>query len=141
MTDTAAPQPSNFTASFAIRVHALHTTTIESMTGVIKKVEWTMQGAEQGQTFELPKTTDLSDPQPELFIPLEQVSETHVVDWIHANETRMPGFKAHIQTVLDEKIARAALTPARLPWLESSQAAPAAELTNDAQAPAVARAA
>lgn len=141
MTDTAAPQPSNFTASFAIRVHALHTTTIESMTGVIKKVEWTMQGTEQGQTFELPKTTDLSDPQPGLFIPLEQVSETNVVDWIHANETRMPGFKAHIQTVLDEKIARAALTPARLPWLESSQAAPAAEPTDNAQAPAVERAA
>jgi len=141
MTDTAAPQPSNFTASFAIRVHALHTTTIESMTGVIKKVEWTMQGDEQGQTFELPKTTDLSDPQPELFIPLEQVSETNVVDWIHANETRMPGFKAHIQTVLDEKIARAALTPARLPWLESSQATPVAEPSDHAGAPLVAPAA
>ena len=141
MTTTVTPQPNNFTASFAMKVYALHTTTVDGMDGVIKRVDWTMIGSEEGQTFELPQTTDLNNPQPDLFIPLHQVEKENVVQWLEANDTRIPSIKLHIQMVLDKEVARAALTPARLPWLESSQATPVAEPSDHAGAPLVAPAA
>lgn len=118
MTDSieAAPQPSNFTATFTIQVKGIRTTTVNNLQNVIKQVEWVLVGEESGQRFELPQTTMLLAPVSETFIPLAEVTEANVAEWIEANETRMPGIKAHIQLVLDKQIAEANLTETPMPW-------------------------
>jgi len=119
MTDiiSAAPQPSNFTATFEIKINAIRTATFGELINVIRKVDWTLKGTESGQSFELPQTTDLGYPQVESFMPLAQVDEASVIAWVEATETRMPGIKAHIQMVLDKEVAKAALESAPLPWV------------------------
>ena len=112
----AAPQPSNFTASFTVSVDSIRTGTVGGLTDVIKKVEWTLTGTESGQSFALPQTTDLSEPDAASFKPLAQVTEADVRAWIEATETRMPGIKAHIQYVLDREVTKAALEAKPLPW-------------------------
>jgi len=136
MTDIieAAPQPSNFTATFEIKVNGIRTGTVGDLTNVIKKVDWTLKGTEGGQSFELPQTTDLGDPEAESFVPLAQVNEANVIAWIEATETRMPGIKAHIQLVLDREVAKAALESKPLPWAPPApEPAPAPEPTPAAE--------
>jgi hypothetical protein len=75
-----------------------------------------MTGTEGAQTFELPQTTTVPDPQSEGFIPLENLTEQQVVAWIEAHDSRIAAIQAHIQTVLDREVAKAALQPAAMPW-------------------------
>lgn len=116
MTIEAAPQPSNFTATFTIKVNGIRTTTVDGMQNVVKQVDWTMIGEESGQRFELPQTTILVDPVIDSFVPLTQVTEQTVISWIEANETRIPAIKAHIQIVLDKQVAESTLVSAPMPW-------------------------
>jgi hypothetical protein len=112
----AAPQPDNFTATFTIKINGIRTATVGQYENVVKQVEWTMVGEEGTQKFELPQTTDLPDPNGQLFIPLQDLTESTVIDWVEINETRLPGIKAHIQYVLDKELAKAQLTATNMPW-------------------------
>lgn len=128
----AAPQPSNFTATFIIKVNAIRTTSVGDLTDVVKQVEWTMVGTEAGKTFELPQTTTLQDPDGQPFIPLANLTETQIASWIEATDTRLPGIKAHIQLVLDREIAKDQLQSKPLPWapvVEPTQATEPASAT------------
>ena len=124
MTIEAAPQPSDFTATFTIKVTGLRTATINGIENAVKQVEWTLIGTEGGQTFELPQSTTVPDPQSEGFVPLQNLTEAQVVSWIEAHETRLPGIKAHIQLVLDREVAKAALATAQMPWAPATEPAP-----------------
>lgn len=126
----AAPQPSNFTANFTIRVTGLRTATINGIADAVKQVEWVLVGTEASQSFELPQTTQVPDPQSEGFIPLQNLTEAQVVSWIETHETRLPGIKSHIQLVLDREVAEAALQPTAMPW------APAPEVPETEAPPA-----
>jgi hypothetical protein len=103
-------------ATFEIKVTAIRTATVGSNTGVVKQVDWTMKGTEGAQSFELPQTTDLPDPDGQPFIPLEQLTEAKVVEWIEATDLRLESIKAHIQYVLDKELAKAQLTVTNMPW-------------------------
>lgn len=120
MTETvaipAAAQPTNFTATFTIKVNGIRTATVGQHTGVVKQVEWTLIGEEAGQKFELPQVTNLGDPAAEGFVALSDLTEAAVVAWIESAETRLPGIKAHIQFVLDKEVARSALASTAMPW-------------------------
>lgn len=116
MTIEAAPQPSDFTATFTIKVTGLRTATINGIENAVKQVEWTMVGTEGDQTFELPQSTTVPDPQSEGFVPLTNLTEAQVVAWIEAHDTRIPGIKSHIQLVLNREIARANLVSTPMPW-------------------------
>lgn len=136
MTIEAAPQPSGFTAEFTIKVTGLRTTTVGDKTGVVKQVDWTLIGEESGQRFELPQSTQLPDPDGQPFIPLNALTEAEVVAWIEANETRMPGIKAHIQLVLDREVAKSALTTTAMPWAPPApEEPPAPEVPITTEAP------
>lgn len=102
-------------ATFQTKINAIRVGTFNGQTGVVKKVEFTVVGTEQGQTFELPQTVDLGDPEGTI-IPLTDVSEANVVSWVEANFANMEGVKAHIQFVLDKEVAKHALESAPLPW-------------------------
>jgi hypothetical protein len=105
------------TATFTIKVSGIRTATIANRTNVIKQVDWTMIGTESGQTFDLPQTTTLDDPDGHTFIELANVTEADIVSWIEATDTRIPSIKQHIQYVLTKEVAAKSLTSTQLPWL------------------------
>jgi hypothetical protein len=109
-------QPQNFTADFAIRITGLRTQTVAGVPNVVKQVAWTITGTEAGQTFELPQTTTVPDPDAADFVPLEQLTEPQVVAWIEAQDIRLPSIKQHIQLVLDRQVEQAVLQSTPMPW-------------------------
>lgn len=123
MTTEAAPQPSDFTAEFAIKITGLRTQTVDGLANVVKQVEWVLIGTEADQTFQLPQTTTVPDPEQPGFVPLENLTEAQVVVWIETHETRLPGIKSHIQLVLDREVAKAGLVSAAMPWAPAEPAA------------------
>lgn len=104
------------TATYEIKINAIRTKAVGELTDVIKRVEFTVKGTDEGQSFELPQTVDLSDPEAEAFKPLEQVTEADVISWVEANFGNMEGVKAHIQYVLDQEVAKNALSVSPMPW-------------------------
>lgn len=127
MTIEAAPQPSNFTADFAITINGIRTATVGELTNVVKHVEWVLKGTESGQSFELPQKTMMGEPDAQNFIPLASLTPEAVTAWIEAAEAeRMPGVKAHIQYVLDKIVAEASMQSAPLPWAPAPEPEPSA---------------
>ena len=120
MTETVATptaeQPTNFTATFTIKVNSIRTATLGEYTDVVKQVDWTLTGEESGQKFDLPQTTALGDPEAANFVPLANLTEAEVAVWIEATDTRIPGIKAHIQFVLDKEVAKSTLASTPMPW-------------------------
>jgi hypothetical protein len=113
---------------FTITITAIRTTTVGELESVVKHVEWTLKGAESGQSFELPQKTMMGEPNSEDFIPLTSLTPEVVVAWIEAAEAdRMFSIKAHIQSVLNKMVEEAALDSAPLPWAATPEPeAPAA---------------
>lgn len=103
-------------ATFETKINAIRTGTVGELTNVVKRVEFTVKGTEQGQSFELPQSVDLADPQSEAFVPLAQVTEANVIQWVNENFTNMSAVQEHIQYVLTQEVAKAALAEAPLPW-------------------------
>lgn len=127
MTIEAAPQPSNFTAKFVVKVTGIRTGTLGDKSNVIKQVDWILTGEECNQKFELPQTTQLSDPDINKFIPLVELTENDVISWIETTEERMPSIKAHIQSVLDKEVAKSKLSTEAMPWSPADAVQVAAE--------------
>lgn len=121
-----SPEP-EYTAEFTTLITGIRTGNVGNLVDVVKKVEFTVRGTLGGQTFELPQWCDLSEPQSETFKPLDQVTESDVVQWVEANFTNWPGVKSHIQYVLDKEVAKAALESKPLPWAPAPE--PATEST------------
>lgn len=111
-------------ATFEIKINAIRTGAVGNLTDVIKRVDFTVKGAEQGQSFELPQSVEIADPNPEQFIQLANVTEANVIAWVEENFTNMGGVKAHIQYVLDKEIAAAAFASQPLPWAPAPEPAP-----------------
>jgi hypothetical protein len=129
MTDSVSATE-NFTADFTIKITGLRTATVNGIEDAVKQVEWILSGSEASQTFELPQTTQVPNPEAEGFIPLQNLTEAQVIAWIETHDIRLPDIKAHIQSVLDREVARAALQPVPMPW------APVAEIPENSPAPA-----
>ena len=105
------------TASFEIITNAIRTGTVGELTNVVKQVDWTLKGHQDGQTFDLPQKTVIADPSPEAFIPLAQVTAENVAAWVEENTPAIDAIKAHIQIVLDRQCQEAGLIAAALPWV------------------------
>ncbi len=105
------------TATFEIITNAIRTASVGELTNVVKQVEWTLKGTQEGQTFELPQKTVIADPAPEAFIPLAQVTAANVATWIEENVDNLDAIKEHIQIVLDRQCQEVSLTEAALPWV------------------------
>lgn len=103
-------------ATFTIKITGLRTLNLGNLQNAVKQVDWTLVGTQEGQTFELPQTTNVPDPQADGFIPLEALTEAQVIAWVEAHDSRIPSIQAHIQYVLDREVAKAALTSTTMPW-------------------------
>lgn len=124
----AATQPDIFTADFTIKVNGLRTKTVGVNSNVVKEVEWTLIGKHGTCNFELPQSTQLPDPI-ENFIPITDLTESEVINWIENNESRLLGIKAHIQLVLDQQSLKNNLEVVKMPWATEE------ETTGPASAP------
>jgi hypothetical protein len=103
--------------TFQIKITGLRTQTVNGMENAVKQVEWAMVGTEGTETFQLPQTTVVPDPQAQGFIPLADLTEAQVIAWVEANEPRIAAIQAHIQTVLDREVAKAQLVSTPMPWV------------------------
>jgi len=103
-------------ATFEIKINAIRTGAVGNLADVVRKVEFTVKGTEEGQSFELPQAVDLGEPASESFIQLSALTEANVVEFVESAFTNMDGVKAHIQFVLDKEVAKAALESKPLPW-------------------------
>ena len=117
-------------AEFQIKITGLQTATVGELTNVIKRVDFTVTGTEEGHSFELPQSVDMNEPDATSFIQLADLTEANVAAFVEGAFLNMPGVKAHIQYVLDKEVAKGRLTAAPLPW------APAAEPTPEVNTPA-----
>lgn len=122
----AAPQPSNFTANFEIKILGIKVTSTDSLSNIIRTVEWRIFGTEGEHTVMDTRTTELGAPDPDSFVALDNVMETNVKTWIETTDMRIPGIKHGLQMRLDElKNPPHASVP--MPWApepESEEPAP-----------------
>lgn len=108
-------------ATFETRINAIRTGTVGELTNVVKRVEFTVKGTDQGQSFELPQSIEIADPDPVAFIQLSNVTEANVIQWVNENFANMGAVQEHIQYVLNQEISKAALTEVSLPWAPVSE--------------------
>jgi hypothetical protein len=104
-------------ATFTIKINGIRTTTVGERANVVKQVDWALVGKESSQTFELPQSTTLADPDGQPFVELSNLTEAEVTAWVEAAAGNIDGIKAHIQMVLDREVARAALADTAMPWV------------------------
>jgi len=103
-------------ATFTIKINGIRTTTVGERANVVKQVDWTLTGEETGQSFALPQSTTLADPDGQPFIELANLTEAEVIAWVEATELNLNGIKSHIQFVLDKEVAKSALVSTAMPW-------------------------
>lgn len=111
-------------ATFTTRVSGLRTATVAGLPDVIRQVDFIIVGTQDAQTFELPATTDLHEPDPGNFKQLADVTEADVAGWVDGAFVHLEGVRAHIQMVLDGMCARAVCEEKPLPWAPVPEADP-----------------
>lgn len=111
-------------ATFTYSPTGLRTATVNGLADCIVQVDFNVVGTQEGQTFALPATTNLHAPDAGNFKQLANVTEADVAGWIEGAFANLPGTQAHIQYVLDDMCARAALAERPLPWAPVPETVP-----------------
>lgn len=102
---------------FEIKVTAIATSTINTMAGVIKRVDFVVRGTKENHVYEIPESVSLTNPSPDTFKVLSSVVEVDVINWIKTNYANLDGTKTHVEYMLDKQIAQGQLDPTPLPWI------------------------
>jgi hypothetical protein len=102
---------------FEIKVTAIATSTINTMAGVIKRVDFVVRGTKENHVYEIPESVSLANPSPDTFKILSSVVEADVINWINTNYTNLDSTKTHVEYMLDKQIAQGELNPTPLPWI------------------------
>lgn len=108
-------------ATFSIKIRSIRTGPVGDLTDVIKRVDFAVVGEQSGQTFELPQSIEIADPDPAVFIQLPNVTEADVVRWVGENFANTEAVQTHIQRVLLDQIAKASFTDKPLPWAPAQE--------------------
>lgn len=104
-------------ATFTIRIHKVYTKDEGGLSNVIKRVDWTLSGAQDSQTTPLsPQSTELSLANAENFILYDALTEADVVSWVQANSPQLDILKSHLQVYLDRMCLLATYNSPPLPW-------------------------
>lgn len=107
-------------ATFTTTINAVRTASEVGLTQVVKQVEFTITGHQEGQSFALPQSVEFGPADAASFTPFAQLTEAQVVGWVEASFANMDAVKAHIQLVLDRECAKAALASETPPWVTES---------------------
>lgn len=102
--------------NYKIRIESVRTTTLGTLTNVVKQINFTLVGEEAGQSFALPQQIRIGNPDSENFIPFENLDEQTVENWVADNEAEYNGAKSHIELILAKRVEEAALQSTPLPW-------------------------
>lgn len=105
-----------FTATFTSIITNIKTNTVDDMVDVIKQVDWTLKGEETDQTFELPQTMILDNPNKDAFIKFSDITLAIVTAWVETSTTSLDAAKAQIQYVINKRISEAAFKTTAMPW-------------------------
>lgn len=104
-------------ATFTIKIHKVYTKDESGLINVIKRVDWTLSGAQDSQTTPLsPQSTELSLANTDSFIPYDSLTEATVVSWVEANSPQLDILKSHLQVYLDRMCLLATYNSPPLPW-------------------------
>ena len=104
-------------AIFTIKVLNIGITTVDNLTDVVKQVTWSIKASKDGvSTEEVQYDTILNPPDSSNYIPLSELTEDKVVDFIISNDPRLPGIKNYLKERVEIEIAKTTLIPAPLPW-------------------------
>jgi hypothetical protein len=103
-------------ATFTLTINGLKTKDENGLEGVIKIVNWTLHGQQDGVSFELPQETLLRNPDPGSFVPLSELTPQVVTSWMEARSEHYQAVKAHIQYVLDREVEKAGTQEVAPPW-------------------------
>jgi hypothetical protein len=104
------------TTAYEVKIIAIATSTINGLEGVIKRVDFVLRGTKADHIYELPESVSLSNPDPQSFKVLANVTEADVIAWVNSNHASIDGLKLHVEFMLDKQISQGELIPTPLPW-------------------------
>lgn len=87
-----------------------------SLTNVVREVDFILTGTDRGCSFQLPVTLKLDAPDSNNFIPFENLSKTEVENWIWSKDEELQSYKAHIAIVVGRETAKLGLEEKPMPW-------------------------
>lgn len=103
---------------FNTTINGIRASNTESLTDVVRIVDFTITGTEAGMSFSISASTELSAPDPESFIPLTELTEADVLGWVEAKSVMVEGIRANVQHHLRKQIAQSQVVSKPLPWAE-----------------------
>lgn len=120
------------TITYSTRITGLRVRNEGDLSNVVRVVDFIVSGVDGDIRYEISSNTELRDPvDPDTFIPMEDLTEAQVVEWLEADPNILTGIKANIAYFIGQKQAEAQLENKPLPWqppvpLPPSPEAPAA---------------
>lgn len=105
---------------FTTEINSCRVTSQGDLTDVVKEVNVTITGTDDvvtSCTFSLPIQVKFGEADPQSFTPFEDITQTEMIDWVNAQTDQIAPVQAHIEYVLQQQLAIAALTPKPLPWV------------------------
>lgn len=121
---------------YTTAIDSCRVTTQGDLTNVVKEVNCTITGTDDvvtSCTFSLPIQVKFGAADPQSFTPFEDITEAEMVAWVNAQTDQIAPVQAHIEYVLQQQLAIAALTPKPLPWAPPTPPDPAAPVPPTAE--------
>lgn len=112
-------------ATFTYKIDGVRTATVGNLTDVVKQVNFTITGEEEGLSFSLPSQVKLEDPDPNNFVQFSNLTEQEVIAWVAGRTDIVGPMKDHIQMVLNRMVQEAQLQSKPLPWAPVTPPEPA----------------
>lgn len=111
------------TIVYSYKVNAARVGSQDSLTDVIKQVNFTVTGEDDGAKFSLPTSCELADADPNNFTAFDQLTEAQIIGWVE-NLTTTNAIKDHVAMVVEKEKSKLVLENKRLPWQPVVEAAP-----------------
>jgi len=108
---------------FSYRVNNAMSASQGNLTDVIKQVNFTVIGEDDGAKFSLPTSCELADADPNNFTAFDQLTEAQIIGWVE-NLTTTNAIKDHVAMVMEKEKSKLVLENKRLPWKPVVEAAP-----------------
>lgn len=100
---------------YNLSINSVKVADVGEFKNVVKQIDFTISGVDQGQSFSLPGKVTFETFDQENFTSFDSLTEEQAKIWVE-NSDVLDSYKAHIALVLEKMVAEAALQPAPLPW-------------------------
>lgn len=103
--------------TFAIEVRSIVTGSQGDLVDVVKRVEFDVIAADQGETHRVPCTKVFDSADPSNFTPLDQLTESQVVAWLEEDDALVANAKEVAMASLARRLEESSLQRPPLPWV------------------------